>query len=209
MGASGSLEVPSILHRRSPGGGRHCHRHLGLRVAAQGRREIQGTLPVSRREDAVVHVDKDKGFFHCFGCGVGGDVFKFVELQDKINFSEAVRTLAGRFGIPIPEVEASGEQRETAAEREALVKIHEVALAYFREQLASPAGARWREYLLKDRGLTQETIDRAADRLGAAGARRAAPAAAEGRLQPAAARDERPGVAARRWQRDRIGSAIG
>ena len=44
MGASGSLEVPSILHRRSPGGGRHCHRHLGLRVAAQGRREIQGPL---------------------------------------------------------------------------------------------------------------------------------------------------------------------
>ena len=82
-------------------------------------------------------------------------MFKFVELQDKVDFGEAVRTLAGRFGIPIPEMEASGEQRETAAEREALVKIHEIALAYFREHLASPAGARWREYLLKDRGLTR------------------------------------------------------
>jgi DNA primase len=102
---------------------------------------------------------RERGFFHCFGCGVGGDVFKFIELQEKVNFQEAVRQLAGRFGIPIPEMEASGEQRESAAEREALVKIHEIALAYFREQLASPAGARWRDYLVTERGLKQETID--------------------------------------------------
>ena len=145
--------------------------------------KYKGLCPFHGEKTPSFTVDKDKGFFHCFGCGVGGDVFKFVELQDKVDFGEALRTLASRFGIPIPEVEGGGEQRETAAEREALVKIHEVALAYFREQLASPAGARWREYLLKDRGLTQETIDRAADRLGAAGARRAAPAAAESRLQ--------------------------
>jgi DNA primase len=121
--------------------------------------KYKGLCPFHGEKTPSFTVDKDKGFFHCFGCGVGGDVFKFVELQDKINFGEAVRTLAGRFGIPIPEMEQSGEQRETAAEREALVKIHEAALAYFREQLASPAGARWRDYLLKERRLTQETID--------------------------------------------------
>lgn len=121
--------------------------------------KYKGLCPFHGEKTPSFTVDKDKGFFHCFGCGVGGDVFKFVELQDKVNFGEAVRTLAGRFGIPLPEMEASGEQRETAAEREALVKIHEIALAYFREHLASPAGARWRDYLLKDRGLTQETID--------------------------------------------------
>ena len=121
--------------------------------------KYKGLCPFHGEKTPSFTVDKDKGFFHCFGCGVGGDVFKFVELQDKVNFGEAVRTLAGRFGIPIPEVEASGEQRESAAEREALVKIHEVALAYFREQLATPAGARWRDYLLNDRGLTEQTID--------------------------------------------------
>jgi DNA primase len=121
--------------------------------------KYKGLCPFHGEKTPSFTVDKDKGFFHCFGCGVGGDVFKFVELQDKVNFGEAVRTLAGRFGIPLPEMEASGEQRETAAEREALVKMHEVALAYFREQLATPAGARWREYLLTERGLTQETID--------------------------------------------------
>ena len=121
--------------------------------------KYKGLCPFHGEKTPSFTVDKDKGFFHCFGCGVGGDVFKFVELQDKVNFGEAVRTLAGRFGIPLPEMEASGEQRESAAEREALVKMHEAALAYFREQLATPAGARWRDYLLKDRGLTQATID--------------------------------------------------
>ena len=72
-------------------------------------------------------------------------MFKFVELQEKVGFIDAVKILANRFGIPIPEMEGGREPRESAAEREALVKMHEVALAYFREQLASPAGAKWRD----------------------------------------------------------------
>ncbi|HEX6162615.1 MAG TPA: DNA primase [Vicinamibacterales bacterium] len=121
--------------------------------------KYKGLCPFHGEKTPSFSVDKEKGFFHCFGCGVGGDVFKFVELQEKVGFGEALRLLANRFGIPIPEIEAGGEQRESAAEREALVRIHEIALAYFREQLASPNGAKWREYLLKDRGLTQETIE--------------------------------------------------
>ena len=121
--------------------------------------KYKGLCPFHGEKTPSFSVDKDKGFFHCFGCNVGGDVFKFVELQEKVNFGEAVRILANRFGIPIPEIEGGGEQRESAAEREALVKIHEIALAYFREQLASPNGARWRDYLLKERSLKQETID--------------------------------------------------
>jgi DNA primase len=120
----------------------------------------KGLCPFHGEKTPSFTVNKDKGFFHCFGCGVGGDVFKFMELQEKVGFQEAVRNLAQRFGIPIPELEASGEQRETAAEREALVKIHEVAVAYFREQLDAPGGARIRDYLLKDRGLTAETIEK-------------------------------------------------
>ena len=120
----------------------------------------KGLCPFHGEKSPSFTVNKDKGFFHCFGCGVGGDVFKFMELQDKVGFQEAVRSLAGRFGIPIPEMEASGEQRETAAEREALVKIHELAVTHFREQLDAAAGARIREYLLKDRGLTQQTIEK-------------------------------------------------
>jgi len=129
---------------------------IALRKAGNA---YKGLCPFHGEKTPSFNVMRERGFFHCFGCGVGGDVFKFVELQEKVNFQEAVRHLAARFGIPVPEMEATGEQRESAAERETLVKIHEVALAYFREQLASPAGAKWRDYLLKERGLKQETID--------------------------------------------------
>jgi DNA primase len=118
----------------------------------------KGLCPFHGEKTPSFTVNRDKGFFHCFGCGVGGDVFKFVELQDKIGFQEAARTLAQRFGVPIPELEASDDQRQTAAEREALVRIHEVAVEHYREQLESPAGSRIRHYLLTDRGLTPETI---------------------------------------------------
>lgn len=121
--------------------------------------KYKGLCPFHGEKTPSFTVDRDKGFFHCFGCLVGGDVFKFVELQEKVGFQEAVRILAQRFGIPIPELEGGGEGRETAAEREALVKIHEVAVAHYREQLASPAGEKIRQYLLTERGLTQETID--------------------------------------------------
>ena len=79
--------------------------------------KYKGLCPFHGEKTPSFTVDKDKGFFHCFGCGVGGDVFKFVELQDKVNFGEAVRTLAGRFGIPIPELE--GERRAARDRRRA------------------------------------------------------------------------------------------
>lgn len=119
----------------------------------------KGLCPFHGEKTPSFNVMRERGFFHCFGCNAGGDVFKFVELQEKVGFQDAVRILANRFGIPVPDLEATGEQRDSAAEREALVKMHELALAYFREQLASPAGARWRDYLAKERGLKPETID--------------------------------------------------
>lgn len=119
---------------------------------------FKGLCPFHGEKTPSFNVNRDRGFFHCFGCGVGGDVFKFIELQEKVGFSDAVRQLAQRFGIPIPELESSEAGRETAAEREALLRIHEVAAAYFREQLEAATGARIRDYLLAQRGLTATTI---------------------------------------------------
>ena len=119
---------------------------------------FKGLCPFHGEKTPSFNVNRDRGFFHCFGCGVGGDVFKFIELQEKVGFTDAVRQLAQRFGIPIPELEATEAGRETAAEREALLRIHEIAAVYFREQLESAAGARIREYLSGERGLTLETI---------------------------------------------------
>jgi len=118
----------------------------------------KGLCPFHGEKTPSFHVNRDKGFFHCFGCGVGGDVIKFVELHEKVGFAEAVRILAQRVGMPLPELEATDEQRANTAEREALLNVHEAAAAWFRQQLASGAGARIRR-LIADRGIAPATSD--------------------------------------------------
>lgn len=118
----------------------------------------KGLCPFHGEKTPSFTVNRDKGFFHCFGCNAGGDVFKFIELQEKLGFTDAVRNLAQRFGITVPELEATEQGRESAAERESLLKAHEVAAAFFQEQLSHPDAGRTREYLERQRGLTPESI---------------------------------------------------
>jgi DNA primase len=118
----------------------------------------KGLCPFHGEKTPSFHVNRDKGFFHCFGCGVGGDVFKFLELHEKVGFGDAIKLLAQRFGVSLPELEQSDDQRAASAERETLLKIHEVAAAWFAQQLASPAAARIRKQIA-DRGITTATSD--------------------------------------------------
>ncbi len=117
----------------------------------------KGLCPFHQEKTPSFNVNKDKGFFKCFGCGAGGDVVKFVELQQKLSFPEAVRYLAQRAGIQVPESIGGPEDRAEAALRESLIKLHERAAEFYREQLASPAGVRARREL-ESRSLTNETI---------------------------------------------------
>ena len=108
-------------------------------------RTYKGLCPFHGEKTPSFHVDPEKGFFHCFGCNVGGDVFKFLELHEKIGFAEAVKMLAQKTGLSLPEpTEGDPSARQDSALREALLKMHEMAAAYFREQLAGPAGNRAR-----------------------------------------------------------------
>jgi DNA primase len=117
----------------------------------------KGLCPFHQEKTPSFTVNRDKNVFYCFGCSTGGDVVKFVELQQKIAFPEAVRYLAQRAGLPVPETQGVNEDRAAAAEREALIKLHETAAAFFREQLEAPAGARARREL-EERALRQETM---------------------------------------------------
>src|SRR5712691_10462040 len=117
----------------------------------------KGLCPFHAEKTPSFQVNRDKGFFYCYGCGVGGDVFKFLELHEKTGFQDAVKLLAQRFGMPLPEMEASDEQRANTAERESLLKVHEAAAAWFRAQLAA-ADARIRNQLA-DRGIAPGTIE--------------------------------------------------
>jgi DNA primase len=130
--------------------------YVSLRKAGTA---YKGLCPFHAEKSPSFSVNRDRGFFHCFGCNAGGDVFKFVELQEKVNFTDAVRQLAQRFGIPVPELESSDEGRESTAEREALLTMHDVAAAYFREQLAAPGAESIRTYLREGRRLTPATVD--------------------------------------------------
>ena len=118
----------------------------------------KGLCPFHGEKTPSFHVNPDRGF-HCFGCGVGGDVIKFVELYEKVSFPEAVRLLAARFGLTVPEGEGSKEDAEASRDREALLKAHDVALEWFREQLATPAGTVARRQL-KERDVSEEMIEK-------------------------------------------------
>ena len=118
----------------------------------------KGLCPFHGEKTPSFHVHGDKGFFHCFGCGAKGDVFEFVKLHDKITFPEAVRQVAARAGVPVPEPEDGQQDPESKRDRETLLRAHEVAAAWFREQLAASQGAAARR-LLSTRGVTPATID--------------------------------------------------
>jgi len=119
----------------------------------------KGNCPFHNEKTPSFHVHPDKGFFHCFGCHAGGDVFKFLELHEKVGFQDAVRMLAQKVGLAIPDAEGtSDDSRRDSALRESLLKVHEIAAAWFREQLAAPAGGRARAQLA-DRGITTQTVE--------------------------------------------------
>ncbi len=118
----------------------------------------KGLCPFHGEKTPSFQVNRDKGFFHCFGCGVGGDVIKFLELHEKVGFPDAVRLLAQRFGMTLPEMEQTDDQRASTAERETLLKVHEVAATWFREQLLLPSGTRIRRQIA-GRDITDATSE--------------------------------------------------
>jgi DNA primase len=96
--------------------------------------------------------------YYCFGCHEHGDVFSFVMKMDNLSFPEAVRAVAGKMGIPLPErAFNSPEEARSAGLRKQLIDAHEAATQYFQQNLNSPEAARAREYLTL-RGVTPETI---------------------------------------------------
>jgi DNA primase len=111
-------------------------------------RNYVGLCPFHAEKTPSFNVNPEKQIFHCFGCGVGGDIFKFLELQQGLNFPEALRKLADRAGIPLPENKRGGSRR-TDDERKALTKVLAEAADQFRRELEGPGGSAARAYLAK------------------------------------------------------------
>lgn len=129
--------------------------YLTLKKAGQN---FTGLCPFHAEKTPSFSVNPSKQFFHCFGCGAGGDVFQFVMKIEGVAFPEALRRLAVKAGVALPEERA--EEKESPARREAaqIYELNETAAAYFhRNLLERPEGALCRDYL-KGRGITAETI---------------------------------------------------
>jgi DNA primase len=96
--------------------------------------------------------------YYCFGCHEHGDVFSFVMKMESLSFPEAVRSVATKMGIALPQREFhSPEEARSAGLRRQLIDVHEAATQYFEQSLHSPEAARAREYLTQ-RGVTAQTI---------------------------------------------------
>ncbi|HEV8376194.1 MAG TPA: DNA primase [Candidatus Polarisedimenticolia bacterium] len=114
----------------------------------------RGLCPFHNEKTPSFYVDVGKQLFYCFGCGTGGDVFKFLMLYEKVEFPEALRTLARRYGIPVPE-----RSQAASSERQVLLKIHQAALSYFRKTLREEDEGKAALQYLKTRGLAPETVE--------------------------------------------------
>ncbi len=116
-----------------------------------------GLCPFHSEKTPSFNVNTEKQIFHCFGCGAGGDAFKFLELQEGLNFPEAVKTLASRAGITLPDSRTRLEDKKTEGERKTLLQVISEAADFFQRELEGPAGGGARAYLAK-RGLSGSVI---------------------------------------------------
>ena len=125
-----------------------------------GAQNFTGLCPFHKEKSPSFSVHATRQFFHCFGCGVSGDIYTFVQKIENITFPEAVRRVAEKMDIPVPRQTYSGPgEALEAKQRGVLLDMHEKTCAFFEEQLRRPEGARAREYLA-DRGLSEETLRR-------------------------------------------------
>jgi DNA primase len=115
--------------------------HVTLRRSG---RNYKGLCPFHSEKTPSFTVDQDRGFFYCFGCHAGGDVFDFVMRMGALSFGEARQELAERAGIPL---EASPREEHASGERERLLRVVAEAAAFFQAQLAGLPGAGARRYL--------------------------------------------------------------
>lgn len=125
--------------------------YIALKPAGPG--SFRGLCPFHGEKTPSFHVRSNPAFYHCFGCGVGGDAFKFIQEMDKIGFSEAVEKLAEKTGYQLTYEEGERE----SSNRNLLLSINKAASDFFQSQLKSEEGQAARDFLVA-RGFELESI---------------------------------------------------
>ncbi len=119
-----------------------------------------GLCPFHQEKTPSFAVHPAKQIFHCFGCGVGGDVFKFVMMIDSLTFPEALRRVAEKVGVTLSDTVGDEAYDGSTRVRAALYKLHEAAAKFFAGQLSGTAEGRVARAYLEDRGLSDEVVGR-------------------------------------------------
>lgn len=121
-------------------------------------RNYKALCPFHHEKTPSFVVNPDKGIFHCFGCGAGGNAFSFVMKYERLEFPEVARMLAKKAGVALPEYTAADPAKSDSA-LSGIYKAHELATAYFQNILVSPQGKETKDYLAK-RGVKNDTAAR-------------------------------------------------
>ncbi len=120
-------------------------------------RSVMAVCPFHQEKTPSLSIDPARGLYHCFGCGKSGDVFRWVEDSQGLDFREAVELLARRAGISLTEEPGSKERR---GQREELIRAVEAAVAFYHERLKSGSDAGSARSYLRGRGYDGEVVDR-------------------------------------------------
>src|SRR5690606_37148687 len=167
------VQPPSCReHRSMPAIKPTCVRDLKLRInivdvvsrvatLKKAGSRYKGLCPFHNEKSPSFHVDPDKGFYKCFGCGQAGDIISFVRETEQLSFTEAIEALGQRFNIPVEYEEGSGPSREERSLRQELFDLHELAAEHFHQAFKAdtPHGDWMRAYWTEQRRFSPELAE--------------------------------------------------
>ncbi len=128
-----------------------------VKLTRRGANNYVGLCPFHNEKTGSFNVNKNMQIYKCFGCGKAGNVFTFLMEYDNLNFVEAVKELADRARIDLPEQELTEEEKENRDMKERLFEVNKAAAAFYFRQLRSEGGRKAYEYL-RGRALSDETM---------------------------------------------------
>ncbi|MBE6391331.1 MAG: DNA primase [Lentisphaerae bacterium] len=132
---------------------------FGVQLKRSGGSSFKGLCPFHQEKTPSFHVDISRQSYHCFGCGKGGDVFRFFMDKENVDFVNAAQILAARCGVIIPEKAFTGKVRESQSERERLLAVNAEFSRFFCRILADNPSSPGAVYL-KNRGITPDVIQK-------------------------------------------------
>ena len=122
-------------------------------------RNFWANCPFHHEKTPSFSINENEQFYHCFGCGESGDVITFVMKMESLDFMSAIKFLADRCGMQMPELEGAKDLQLQKQKRDRLLSMMNYAKEYYKKNLVSPSGKKALEYLL-NRGVTRDEIDK-------------------------------------------------